>query len=280
MNSNEILENVMTFINENTNILIGICIFLIFVLIGYLIDNSVKSKRVRKNIKNKDQVPENIKKDIIEEAIDKKEVNPIELEDIKDAEEKLDSTTHESIEPDDKVDSEEKTDNEFENFISDSASPLDLNINTNATDNNVELNNQEGSMTVPLEEESNTIDTSGDIDQQSEIVVPSDIMSELMNSSNVLDLNNSLNEEKQTNDIPYKNNKKLSEILYNSEEKTDLGDNIPYNESIDNMPFKENNEDKKESSNSYDDELDNIMKKLNNINNTENFDEDNYTNIF
>ena len=48
MDMNKILDTVMTFINENTNILIGICIFLIFVLIGYLIDNSVKSKRVRK----------------------------------------------------------------------------------------------------------------------------------------------------------------------------------------------------------------------------------------
>ena len=52
MDMNKILDTVMTFINENTNILIGVCIFLIFVLIGYLIDNSVKSKRVRKDIKN------------------------------------------------------------------------------------------------------------------------------------------------------------------------------------------------------------------------------------
>ena len=70
---NDVFNNVMTFINKNTYLLIGICVFLILVLIGYLIDNSVKSKRVRKDIKNKDQVPENIKEDIIKEANEKKE---------------------------------------------------------------------------------------------------------------------------------------------------------------------------------------------------------------
>ena len=66
---NEVFQNIMTFINDNTVLLICICVFLIFVLIGYLIDNSVKSKRVRKDIKNKDQVPEEIKNEIIKEAI-------------------------------------------------------------------------------------------------------------------------------------------------------------------------------------------------------------------
>ena len=68
---NEVMKNVMTFINEHTLLLIGICVFLILVLIGYLIDNSVKSKRIRKDIKNKDQVPTNIKEEIIREAEDK-----------------------------------------------------------------------------------------------------------------------------------------------------------------------------------------------------------------
>ena len=65
---NDILQNIMTFINENTILLICICVFLILALIGYLIDNSVKSKRVRNDIKNADQVPENIKEEIIKEA--------------------------------------------------------------------------------------------------------------------------------------------------------------------------------------------------------------------
>ena len=40
------LEKVMNFINENTMLLILICIFLIVVLIIYLIDNTIKSKRL------------------------------------------------------------------------------------------------------------------------------------------------------------------------------------------------------------------------------------------
>lgn len=68
---NDILLKIMDFINNNTLLLIGICVFLILVLIGYLIDNSVKSKRIRNDIKNADQVPENIKNEIIKEAEEK-----------------------------------------------------------------------------------------------------------------------------------------------------------------------------------------------------------------
>ena len=45
---NDFLNTVMNFINENTTLLIIICVFLIFVLIGYLIDNSVKSRKLAK----------------------------------------------------------------------------------------------------------------------------------------------------------------------------------------------------------------------------------------
>lgn len=55
---NEILNNIMKFINDNTYLLIGICVFLILVLIGYLIDNSVKSKKVRKDVKNETMAKE------------------------------------------------------------------------------------------------------------------------------------------------------------------------------------------------------------------------------
>lgn len=55
---NETLNNIMKFINDNTYLLIGICVFLILVLIGYLIDNSIKSKKVRKDVKNETMVKE------------------------------------------------------------------------------------------------------------------------------------------------------------------------------------------------------------------------------
>lgn len=44
------LENIMNFINENTTLLIIICVFLIFVLIGYLIDNSIKTRKLEKQM--------------------------------------------------------------------------------------------------------------------------------------------------------------------------------------------------------------------------------------
>lgn len=71
---NETLNNIMKFINDNTYLLIGICVFLILVLIGYLIDNSVKSKKVRKDIKNETMVKEVQSNSAVNNiSIDKKE---------------------------------------------------------------------------------------------------------------------------------------------------------------------------------------------------------------
>ena len=47
---NKFLETIMNFINENTPLLIIICVFLIFVLIGYLIDNSIKTRKMEKQM--------------------------------------------------------------------------------------------------------------------------------------------------------------------------------------------------------------------------------------
>lgn len=71
---NETLNNIMKFINDNTYLLIGICVFLILVLIGYLIDNSVKSKKVRKDIKNETMAKEAQSNSAVNNiSIDKKE---------------------------------------------------------------------------------------------------------------------------------------------------------------------------------------------------------------
>ena len=70
----ELLNNIMKFINENTYLLIGVCVFLILVLIGYLIDNSVKSKKVRKNVKNETMAKEAQSNSAVNNiSIDKKE---------------------------------------------------------------------------------------------------------------------------------------------------------------------------------------------------------------
>lgn len=281
MNMDKILDTVMTFINENTNILIGVCIFLIFVLIGYLIDNSVKSKRVRKDIKNKDQVPENIKKDIIEEAIDNNKVNPIEENVFENSNNNLENVDID-LEQEDKTyddiknnieDNDDQDVSEFESFISDNVNPLDL--NAPILDNTMELNN------IVSENISNDDQKIEDTNEQplnnEETTIPIDIINELMDSSKELDLNSiTKSSEIKESSVPYKNNKKLSEILYSSDEiKQDniISDlNIPLNE----VPLDETNNTNGED-NSYSNELDNIMKKLNNIDNT---DEDNYTNIF
>ena len=137
---NDVLQNIMTFINENTYILIGICIFLIFVLIGYLIDNSVKSKRVRKDIKNKDQVPENIKNEIIEEATKDKNQNVEIEEDIKKVEDNL-----QEMNSDIKQDSNSNIEIENNSNTEDITKPLNLDFSNMDTSYNnssdIQVNN-------------------------------------------------------------------------------------------------------------------------------------------
>lgn len=304
---NEILDTVMTFINENTNILIGICIFLILVLIGYLIDNSVKSKRVRKDIKNKDQVPENIKKDIIEEAIDKKEVNKVENAELDKKFEDAVSTPTETVEINSNISDEmqkenpienpEPSKNEFEDFITNNADPLNLDLDSFAKDNSIVAQSDE--FTIPSDNgiiddigtlSSNPIesseldltDTNEPVSNKDENIIPIGILDELNQNSNVLELDNSNNEDSK-DEVTYKNSLKLSEILYGEDDKNLNIDLELKNNDISNDIKPVDTEPEKKSTSditSYDDELDNIMKKLNNINSSENFDEDNYTNIF
>lgn len=210
MNVNDILESIMTFINENTNILIGICIFLIFVLVGYLIDNSVKSKRVRKDIKNADQVPENIKEEIIKEEKEKEE---------KITQEKTDESKEEI-----------KLDNVFENVVESPKNNILDELNSN----------------VPL---SNDILDAGIVND----------INEVTNSIDSSSTNNSL----------YKNDKGLSEILFENTNALDTP-------SIDTNDIF--NADNKIEVKSDDNELDDIMNKLNSMQTSE--EEDNYTNIF
>lgn len=70
---NDFLNTVMNFINENTTLLIIICVFLIFVLVGYLIDNSVKSRKLAK------KKQERIESGVVEEETVPEEVVPVEI---------------------------------------------------------------------------------------------------------------------------------------------------------------------------------------------------------
>lgn len=273
MDMNKILDTVMTFINENTNILIGICIFLIFVLIGYLIDNSVKSKRVRKDIKNKDQVPENIKKDIIDEAIDKKEVSALSKDNKENQPSEKqeepqnlvfnDNVDKEIKEENIKEDIEENNPSEFENFINDNANPLNLDENKQEDLKTNEINNV------------NNANDNGIVD---DINVPLDLdlgmnAQEVNPTENIIPID--IKNEKDDNN-EYKNDLSLSEILFDEEKKEEPS---PLNIDLD-VNTNENVKTEENKTNSIDDELDSIMKKLNSVNNTDNDEEDNYTNIF
>lgn len=83
----EIIEKVTNFINENTMLLIGICAFLIIVLIVYLIDNSIKTKKMQKAIKEMDEVEDNVINGSLDDEVKKETVNDAPIEtDIKDEE--------------------------------------------------------------------------------------------------------------------------------------------------------------------------------------------------
>lgn len=62
----ETIEKVTNFVNENTILLIGICAFLILVLIVYLIDNSIKTKKMQKALKEMDASEDKVVENNIE----------------------------------------------------------------------------------------------------------------------------------------------------------------------------------------------------------------------
>ncbi len=80
---NDFLNTVMNFINENTTLLIIICVFLIFVLVGYLIDNSFKTRRLAKKkaeANNGLEVEETVVETPIEEQEPEVEETPVVVE--------------------------------------------------------------------------------------------------------------------------------------------------------------------------------------------------------
>ena len=274
MDFNEIMQKIMEFINNNTLLLIGICVFLILVLIGYLIDNSVKSKRIRKDIKNADQVPENIKNEIIKEAKE---------EEVKEKTPELSaSVSNDNVEL--------NIDNNV-NEISDVTMP-ELNTSNDGialdVDNNINQN---------LETPEINLDTN--INEETQIGLenaPLDFDVAPTPESINIELTDPDAAIMSGNNNDYKNDRRLSEILSNV--------NSFSNTTVQTIP--ENNiEEKQESSNldifttntpeivvddsvkkddvqinndNSSDELDRIMRKLSAMNNK--VEDDNYTNIF
>ena len=283
---NDVFNNVMTFINKNTYLLIGICVFLILVLIGYLIDNSVKSKRVRKDIKNKDQVPENIKEDIIKEANEKKEKElNVQIEEPK--KEDIINQNNQNMEVNEEnsplnLDASLSIDKplnlEKDPSLDDVNSPLNIDNNINeplSLDTN-SLFDEENKPSVALGND--ILEDNLSLDSSEKPIVESSISSDQDPDANIM-LSNSKNGL-------YSNDKTLLEILSevdssklnNSVDNKTIFGNKPSIEINTNVEKEKVEIEPKNSTDSSDNELDNIMKKLSSMNNSD--DEDNYTNIF
>lgn len=283
---NDVFNNVMTFINKNTYLLIGICVFLILVLIGYLIDNSVKSKRVRKDIKNKDQVPENIKEDIIKEANEKKEKElNVQIEEPK--KEDIINQNNQNMEVNEEnsplnLDASLSIDKplnlEKDPSLDDVNSPLNIDNNINeplSLDTN-SLFDEDNKPSVALGND--ILEDNLSLDNSEKPIVESSISSDQDPDSNIM-LSNSKNGL-------YSNDKTLLEILSevdssklnNSVDNKTIFGNKPSIEINTNVEKEKVEIEPKNSTDSSDNELDNIMKKLSSMNNSD--DEDNYTNIF
>lgn len=327
---NDILQKVMTFINENTYLLIGICVFLILVLIGYLIDNSVKSKRVRKDIKNKDQVPEEIKNEIIKEAINENKekimensfhnavrensgdgLNGINLEN---KEVDLEKTANMELNLDE-VSKQEILDTSFNLDNADISEPFSLdgpkplkdetnssNINEplvldsdnvfveDVINENIKeepkLNINQDIMDKPLILESN-IDNKSSFDLNNNDNNISDKL--IVDTPVSVDFNSNIDPDinimdQKVENIKYKNDKKLAEILSNIDKdrvsNNSKDNSLIFDNTISSIKVNTNVDKNKaeiEVDDNSSDELDRIMKKLSSMNNDE---EDNYTNIF
>lgn len=280
---NDVFNNVMTFINKNTYLLIGICVFLILVLIGYLIDNSVKSKRVRKDIKNKDQVPENIKEDIIKEANEKKEKElNVQIEEPKKEDiinQNMEVNEDEApLNLDASLSIDKPLNLEKDPSLDDVNSPLNIDNNINeplSLDTNL-LFDEENKPSVALGND--ILEDNLSLDNSEKPIVESSISSDQDPDANIM-LSNS-------KDGLYSNDKTLLEILSevdssklnNSVDNKTIFDNKPSIEINTNVEKEKVEIEPKNSTDSSDNELDNIMKKLSSMNNSD--DEDNYTNIF
>ena len=280
---NDVFNNVMTFINKNTYLLIGICVFLILVLIGYLIDNSVKSKRVRKDIKNKDQVPENIKEDIIKEANEKKEKElNVQIE-----EPKKEDIINQNME----VNEDEAPLNLDASLSIDK--PLNLEKDPSLDDVNSPLN-IDNNINEPLSLDTNLL---FDEENKPSVALGNGILEDnlFLNNSEKTASESSISSDQDpdvnimlsnSKDGLYSNDKTLLEILSevdssklnNSVDNKTIFGNKPSIEINTNVEKEKVEIEPKNSTDSSDNELDNIMKKLSSMNNSD--DEDNYTNIF
>ena len=309
----EIIQKIMLFINQHTLLLIGICVFLILVLIGYLINNSVKSKRVRKDIKNPDQVPENIKDEIIKQAEEKNIIKENTNNVV------MDNT---NIQNQDNVQTSSVNINEENNNVNvnniNDTNNINSDVDVNASNENIDIPQE---MNVSLDLDSTNTQLNGELITPIQNNINNELQSNVdtfnpfsidMNEQNTPILNDLSKDPdaylmNQKQNTQYENDKSLSEILSNINSYSNIqnetninqpnidipvinNENISNQNSFEEMPniFSDNqsnivinnnvskNDVQIENSNSSD-ELDRIMRKLSSTSNNE---DDNYTNIF
>lgn len=265
MDVNGILKSLMSFINENTVLLICICVFMIFVLIGYLIDNNIKKKNVIKNDK-------------------------IDTEDSQPGSEIIQNNTNEE---NDTLENDEISNNQVQNEDLVINKPQNLNVDDNKEE--VIPNELEGSLDLDMSQ--NITDPHLDDVLKEFDVKKDDVNDNGLIDSNIgnIDLVNTTEDLSSDPDLDimknnsYSNSKSLLEILSEvDKEKPKVNLDIPIlNDNIfGNKPDIQINTDVEktkvdiEPKYSSEDELDNIMKRLNSINSNNNSDEDDYTNIF
>lgn len=212
------LEKIMNFINENTMLLIIICIFLIVILVIYLIDNTIKSKKLEKaELENKgNEEPKVLNNSIPKEEVPAvEEVAPVVPEAVPVVEEKVETTVVEPAVEEPSVTVEEPK-AETSPIVDTSIEEL---LNKDYSSNNTVVDN-----------------------------IPEEVVSTPI-------------EEKPKN--KYSNDKKLSDIFGKKEEKV---------------------ESKIENTKDFSDELDRILKKLNEeearIDNSSIEETSDYTNMF
>lgn len=240
---NETLNNIMKFINDNTYLLIGICVFLILVLIGYLIDNSVKSKKVRKDVKNETMA---------KEAQSNSAVNNISIDKKEDIMTKPFEEKTENLIIDDNINKvtqpvETETVNPTSNEITE---PINFSFDLNSINTKPEEKTISSNLIEPKDPDAEIMKNAGN--------------NTYSNSKSLLEILSDVDKAKPSTNVKMDNKEETDNIFSNKP-------NIKINTSVQKEKVEI------EPKYSSDDELDKIMKKLSSMNNDE---EDNYTNIF
>lgn len=239
----KILETIMNFINENTTLLIIICVFLIFVLIGYLIDNSIKTKRLERQMSSDTSI--NNEPEVIETPIEEKKEELV-IEETPIEEPIVEEINDDTVEiPTIELPKEEEKDE-----IKEVTESVGNQVNVDPKINDILLRDfaNNGVSNVDTEEKDEEIS--------------------LNPISNIDSIELPKEEESEVKEPVYKNDKKLSDIFKkkDSSVETNKTDSVKLESTID-----------------FSNELDRILQKINddNLSNDSTLDETtDYTNMF